>query len=357
MEPYIAKKLPLVYKFDKELLRLLAEANEKYGQYKSLLKLFRFDPRYFLDSIILGESLQSSRIEGTQVSQDDMYYIDYISNSNFEEIKNLKKMIAFAKSELNNPINLKFINKMHFILLSGVRGKEKNPGVIRITQNYIGKIGLGKEGATFIPPIPEDVPLLLENLFEYMNDKYIDEIFINLAISHFQFETIHPYSDGNGRLGRALIPIQLAKFKNEEPILFLSEIIELYKSNYYNALNEGRDGNIEGFIKFFLRCVIDQCFVNINRIERINTIYNEDFDTICSNIKGNGVHKILPIMLKKIVFTTKEVTNETKLHINSVTSILNKLVNLNILVKEKKFGSRITYKYKRVYDEFVIPSA
>lgn len=356
MEPYKAKPLPIQYKLDKETIKLLGQANDKYGQYKSLLKMFKFDQKYFLDSLVLGESIRSSRIEGTQISQDDMYYINYKeSNDSIKEVINLKKMLEYANEKLKNEnFSVKIINNMHKILLSDVRGTDKSPGEIRSIQNYIGPRGLGKEGATFVPPIPEEVPELLENLMEYMNDMYDDEAFIKVAISHVQFESIHPYKDGNGRMGRTLMTLQLAKLKNDEPILFLSEIIELFKSNYYNALNECRNGNVDGFIRFFLQCVVDQCTRNIGRIEKINKVYDEDEMIIKKEINGSLVLKMHPLMMKKIVFTSSEMAEELGAHINSINNILNHLVRLNIVVKEKKEGtSRTTYRYIKIYDTFV----
>ena len=356
MEPYRAKILPINYNLNKETIKLLGQANDKYGQYKSLLKMFKFDQKYFLDSLILGESVRSSRIEGTQISQDDMYYIEYKeTNDNIQEVKNLKRMLEYANEHLKNKeFSINMINSMHKILLSGVRGKEKALGEIRTIQNYIGLKGLGKEGATFVPPTPDEVPDLLNNLMEYMNNMYDDEPFIKVAISHVQFESIHPYQDGNGRMGRALITLQLAKLKEDNPVLFLSEIIELFKANYYNALNECRNGNVDGFIRFFLQCVVDQCTRNINRIEKINKVYDEDEQTIKENIKGSIVLKMHPLMIKKIVFTPNEIANELKVHINSVLGILNKLIKLGIVKKEKRDGTnRITYRYIRIYDTFV----
>ena len=356
MEPYNAKLLPIEYKLDKETIKLLGKANDKYGQYKSLLKMFKFDQKYFLDSLILGESVRSSRIEGTQISQDDMYYINYIeSNNSIQEVKNLKNMLEYANTKLQKEdFSISLINSMHKILLSNVRGTDKSPGEIRKIQNYIGLRGLGKEGATFVPPIPEDVPRLLDNLIEYMNNIYDDEAFIKVAISHVQFESIHPYKDGNGRMGRALMTLQLAKLKEDEPILFLSEIIELFKSNYYNALNECRCVNVDGFIRFFLQCVIDQCTRNIARIEKINKVYDEDEEIIKKEINGGLILKMHPLMMKKIVFTATEMSEELGAHINSINNILNRLVELNMVIKEKKEGTnRVTYRYIRIYDTFV----
>ncbi|HIS38961.1 MAG TPA: Fic family protein [Candidatus Onthousia faecavium] len=354
MEPIKVKRLPLEYKIDKELMNLISEANLKFGEYKSNLKNSQFDSRFFLDSIILNESLKSTQIEGTQISQDDIYYLKYMPKTDDNlEIQNLKEVIDFAKRYLknNNNINLKFINDIHKILLNSVRGNEKNPGHIRTTQNWIGPKGCTIEEATFIPPVPEEVPILLENLFEYMNDAYIDPIFINLAISHSQFETIHAYRDGNGRLGRALIPIQLALLTEEEPILFLSEIIELYKPTYYKLLNESRKGNMLGFIKFFLQCIIDQCNNYIAKINRINQIYNKDMEKI-KILKSNAIYRIMPAIMRQIVFTKKEIAEESSVSRNTVSMLIDKLVELNILVPDSNYA-KLGYRYNEIYNVFV----
>lgn len=309
---------------------------------------------FFLDSIILSESLKSTQIEGTQISQDDMYYLKYMPKTDDNlEIQNLKKVIDFAKMHLkdNHKIDIKFINDIHKILLNSVRGNEKDPGHIRTTQNWIGPKGCTIEEATFIPPIPEEVPILLNNLFEYMNDAYVDPIFINLAISHSQFETIHAYCDGNGRLGRALIPVQLALLTEEEPILFLSEVIELYKPTYYKLLNESRKGNMLGFIKFFLQCIIDQCNNYIAKINRINQIYNKDMEKI-KILKSNAVYRIMPAIMRQIVFTKKEIVEESSVSRNTVSILIDKLVELNILEPDSNYA-KLGYRYNEIYNVFV----
>lgn len=354
MDPIKVKRLPLEYKLDKELMNLISEANLKFGEYKSNLKNSQFDSRFFLDSIILSESLKSTQIEGTQISQDDMYYLKYMPKTDDNlEIQNLKKVIDFAKMHLkgNHKIDIKFINDIHKILLNSVRGNEKDPGHIRTTQNWIGPKGCTIEEATFIPPIPEEIPILLNNLFEYMNDAYVDPIFINLAISHSQFETIHAYRDGNGRLGRALIPVQLALLTEEEPILFLSEVIELYKPTYYKLLNESRKGNMLGFIKFFLQCIIDQCNNYIAKINRINQIYNKDMEKI-KILKSNAVYRIMPDIMRQIVFTKKEIVEESSVSRNTVSILIDKLVELNILEPDSNYA-KLGYRYNEIYNVFV----
>ena len=353
MEPIKVKKLPIEYNLDKELLKLLAEANEKYGEYKSLIKNIEFDSKYFLDSIILSESLKSTQIEGTQISQDEMYFLKYMANNDDKsEIENLKEVISYSKEYIkNNNINLIFTNAIHKILLNSVRGNEKEPGKIRAIQNWIGPKGCSIEEAIFIPPIPEEVPLLLNNLFNYMNDKYIDPLFINLAISHSQFETIHAYRDGNGRLGRALIPIQLAYLTNDEPILFLSEVIELYKPSYHKFLNESRNGNMLGFIKFFLQCIIEQCNNYIAKINRIKKIYTKDLEKVKS-LNSNAVFRIMPAILHQIVFTKKEIEDESGVSRNTVSNLIDQLVDLQILVPDSNYA-KLAYKYNEIYNVFV----
>lgn len=354
MEPYVAKNLPIDYNLDKELIKLLAEANELYGEYKSLLNTIEFDSKFFLDSILLSESLKSSQIEGTQISQDEMYYLKYLEKSDDNlEITNLKNAVEFAKQELNNQkkVDLLLVSKMHEILLNSVRGSNKSPGKIRTNQNWIGPKGIGIEGADFVPPIPEEVPILLDNLFKYMNDAFVDPLFINLAISHSQFETIHAYKDGNGRLGRALIPIQLAALTNELPILFLSEVIEIYKPAYHRALNESRRGNMSGFIKFFLQCIIEQCNSYIYKINKIKQIYKEDMKTI-EQIKGSSIYRVMPSIMKHVVFTKKEISDEIGISYNVNSKIFKDLENLNIIEKDSTVN-KLGYKYKRIYDVFV----
>ena len=354
VEPMKVKKLPIDYVVDKELIRLLAEANSKYGEYKTYLKNVEFDSKFFLDSIILSESLKSTQIEGTQISQDEMYYLKYMpKNDETKEIQNLKKVIEYSKEYLNenNEINLVFVNNIHKILLDSVRGNEKEPGHVRNIQNWIGPKGCSIEEAIFVPPIPEDVPILLDNLFKYMNDAFIDPIFINMAISHSQFETIHAYRDGNGRLGRALIPIQLANLTEDKPILFLSEVIELYKPSYHKFLNESRKGNMLRFIKFVLQCIIEQCENYIAKIKMIKQIFKKDMEKI-KVLRRTAVYRIMPAMMHQIVFTKKEIVEESGVSRNTVSKIIDELVELGILIADSSH-TKLGYRYEEIYNVFV----
>ena len=354
MESYKAKKLPFEYAIDKDMLILVAEANAKYGEYKSLLETLEFDSSYFLESVLLKESYKSTQIEGTQITQEELYYLKYMKKSDdSKEIENLKNAIEYAKKELKNgkKIDYQLVNEMHKLILDSVRGSHKSPGQIRTTQNWIGPRGCTIENATFVPPRPEEIYSLLENLYQYMNDQFEDPYLINIALSHMQFETIHAYKDGNGRLGRALIPVQMAMFDSGDSILYMSEILELYKPSYQRHLMECRKGNVVKYIKFFLQCVIDQCNSYIYKINRIKEVYKEDMKKI-KVIRGNSVYRIMPVIMKQIVFTKKEVQDLSGVSVNVVSSIINQLVELNILVPDTKVIKK-GYCYKRIYDIFL----
>lgn len=354
MESYKAKKLPFEYAIDKDMLILVAEANAKYGEYKSLLETLEFDSSYFLESVLLKESYKSTQIEGTQITQEELYYLKYMKKSDdSKEIENLKNAIEYAKKELKNgkKIDYQLVNEMHKLILDSVRGSHKSPGQIRTIQNWIGPRGCTIENATFVPPRPEEIYSLLENLYQYMNDQFEDPYLINIALSHMQFETIHAYKDGNGRLGRALIPVQMAMFDSGNFILYMSEILELYKPSYQRYLMECRKGNVVKYIKFFLQCVIDQCNSYIYKINRIKEVYKEDMKKI-KVIRGNSVYRIMPVIMKQIVFTKKEVQDLSGVSVNVVSSIINQLVELNILVPDTKVIKK-GYCYKRIYDIFL----
>ncbi|WP_296054731.1 Fic family protein [uncultured Holdemanella sp.] len=350
MTPFSAELYPVNYKMDKDLLRLLSQANAKYTEYKIKLQTLDFDSKYFLDSILLSESLKSTQIEGTQISQDEMYYLKYMEETdNNKVIQNLKKTVEYAYEKINTgkDIDFELVNTMHRLLFDS----KKKSGHIRTTQNWIGPKGAGIDNAIFIPPAPENVYGLLENLYEYMNDEFIDPYLINVALSHAQFETIHAYSDGNGRLGRALIPIQMARFEQDKPILYMSEILELYKPAYQYNLMESRKGNYLGYIKFFLQCVVDQCNSFIYKMNEIDRIYKEDMAKM-ETIYSATLYKIMPIILSQVVFTKKELEDMTGLSKSTIHRTIQKMEELNVISYDGSVRKK-SYCYKSVYNVFV----
>ncbi|MBP3232957.1 MAG: Fic family protein [Eubacterium sp.] len=354
MEPFKAKKLPIEYNLDKELFVLLSEASKKYGEYKAKIADMEYEAGLFLNSLLLTESFKSTQIEGTSVSQDDMFFARYErNNDDNREIINLKNAVEYGYDKLKSGgiIDYSLVNEMHKIILDSVRGESRSPGKIRDIQNWIAPKGVGIENATFIPPAPEEIYGLLQNLYEYMNDAYVDPTLVNIAISHAQFETIHAYRDGNGRIGRALIPLQAAGFDNTQPILFLSEIFELYRPSYQRYLMAYRYGSVTSYLCFFLQCVIEQCNSYIYKLHQVETIYKEDMEKI-SSFRGESIYKIMPVIMKLVVFTKKEVQTESGVSVNVVSNNINRLFDIGILEKDTSVLKK-GYKYRRIYDVFV----
>ena len=277
-------------------------------------------------------------------------------NNNVIEFNNIKKALVIGLSQTSvNKFSIDIYNKLHKILFLSCKKDNltKGSGHLRKTQTFILKPGLAGSSVSFIPPVYTELNGLLKNLCDYINNTE-DDPFISTAITHFQFEKLHPYVSGNGKLGRLIIPIQLSYYKKEPPILFLSESIEELRNTYFTLLSTTNELDFEKFIKFILQCIINQCNLNIKKIKKLNKIYENDLESFKKEIGGTTIYKVYPVIIKNIVFTTNDIVTECKLHINSVNKVLNKLVENGLLIKEKKKGTnRVTFCYKNMYDVFV----
>lgn len=353
-KPHKCDILPFKIEYTDNIIRLLSEASEKYGEYKGKLNSLGIDKHYFLMSIIKKDSYKSTQIEGTSIPESELFAIEYKveTSDEYKEIVNYIQALKYGTNKINKDrkISIELINEMHRLLLSSVRGSNKKPGEIRKIQNRIGSTGQGIESSSFIPPVPEEVLDLMSNLIDYMNSSYNVPDLIALAIAHAQFETINPYLDGNGRIGRALIPLQLAVISDDEPILFISEVIEEYKSSYERGLNNSRIGNYSSYIEFFLQCVIDQCYSYSRRIEMINELKIVDLELMFSIIKNENAIKIYNLLLQKVVISSDEVTEYLDISIQTSRVYINNLIKIGIL---KKVSNEHRYVYSKLYNIFM----
>lgn len=283
MKPFIPHELPPDLDW-KKLVPLIGKANAAIARYDGLLQSL-INPSVLLSPITTNEAVLSSRIEGTQASLSEVLEHDAgldtgkspTINEDIKEISNYRKVLRIAEDELQNrPISLNFVKSLHAVLLDSVRGKNKEPGQFRKDQNWIGKKGTPIETARFVPPSPLILQEHLEKWEKFLcRDDYSDPL-VQLAIVHAQFEILHPFIDGNGRIGRLFIPLFLYMKKClNSPMFYLSEYLETHRDEYYDGLlSISSENNWHGWIEFFLQAIVIQSDTNISKAKEILSLYD-----------------------------------------------------------------------------------
>ncbi len=246
---------------DHELTTILVNAHRQLTLLEHLSKRIP-NVDLFVSMYVRKEALMSSQIEGTQATLEDVLdpMIEENANRDVADVINYIKATEYAIMRMKElPLCNRLLRETHAILMEGIRGQEKNPGEFRESQNWIGAAGSTIKTARYIPPIVPDMHEALSNLEKYWNSNDVLDVLIQAALIHYQFETIHPFLDGNGRIGRLLITLFLMEQKElSTPALYISYMLKKNRIEYYDRMSEvRRTGNYEQWIRFFLEAVRD----------------------------------------------------------------------------------------------------
>lgn len=343
---------------DPSLGRLLEEATHSLGQLNAYAS---FVPNidFFIRMHEVKEATASNKIEGTQTNMDEalMREEDVLPErrEDWHEVHNYLRAMKYAINSLDKlPIISRLLNETHSILLQGVRGSGKQPGTIRATQNWIG--GATLKDAMFIPPHQQHIPELLTDLENFLNvDKYDMPLLLKAGIAHYQFETIHPYLDGNGRLGRLLIILYLIQEKMlNKPVLYLSTFFAEHRQEYYDALSRVRTHNdMEHWIKFFLVGVSETATSAVRTLQAIMRLRESDYVKVMQlGKRAPRAHKLLEHLYKEPVISIADAAEALKITPQSASSLVRELEKMKILRELTGFNRNRLYIYSDYIDLF-----
>lgn len=267
-----------------DILEQLIKANSQLAILESVATRIP-DVDLFVSMYVRKEALMSSQIEGTQATLEDVLdpLIEDNTNRNVADVVNYIKATEYAIRRLHElPLCNRLLKETHAILMEGVRGQEKNPGEFRCSQNWIGGKGSTLRNAKYIPPSPDDMTEAMSDLEKYINaDDRLDGL-IRAALIHYQFETIHPFLDGNGRIGRLLITLFLMEKKIlTTPALYISYYLKKNRVEYYDRMTEVRSkGNYEQWVKFFLQALAESAKDAIAAIDELTALHDKNVDLV-----------------------------------------------------------------------------
>lgn len=307
-------------KIDSEMQTLLSVADRKLGRLDGIIQVLP-NPDLFLSMYVKKEAVLSSQIEGTQASLIDVLDVSKEKHGKNDtngvgDVVNYVKAMNWGLKRLSQiPLSLRLIREIHEILLQGVRGSDKNPGEFRKSQNWIGNQGCTLANATFVPPPADEMNRCMNDLENFIYDKENMPALIKIALIHAQFETIHPFLDGNGRMGRLLITFWLCQQKIlSKPLLYLSYYFKQHRTEYYDLLMHVRfDGDWESWVKFFLRGVAfvsDEAIVSAKGIIQLK----EKYTRALLGRKGNTSNhqKLLDCLFDNPIIDRKFVMDQLK---------------------------------------------
>ena len=345
---------------DTKLDKLLAEANRQIGELNAYSLLIPNVDLYIKMHVKI-EANKSSRIEGTRTTvEEDLLDVSDINpekRDDWEEVQNYVKATNYGVERIRDgfPVCTRLIREMHEILMQGVRGEHKTPGEFRTSQNWIG--GSMPSTAIYVPPPHTEVAECLSDFEKFINNEEIDTPdLVKIAILHYQFESIHPFLDGNGRIGRLLIPLYIqSKGMLEKSCLYISDYIERNKDTYYDMLTRVRTHNdMIGWIKFFLEAVIETSKTAKEKFRKVVELTVE-MDKIIVNlpVKSDNAKKVINVLYNEPIINRKKLCNITKIKEGTIKNIINCLLENDIIVETTGYSRNQIFTFQKYTDLFL----
>jgi len=356
MNPYLPMS---IYEIEKQLdinvfIDELISTVSNLDIYKEKLKSSKINPLLYLPTLQNKEAIASNKIEGTQSTLNDILFNKVTQNEkdkNINEVINYYNVVMTGYDELKTEkIDSNYIKKIHKVMMSGnTRGKKGTLGEYRKIQNYIGTENATITTASFVPPTHDKIEQYIEELVDYINNPIQNkkDSLIRAAIIHAQFETIHPFIDGNGRIGRILIPLYLYSHKVITlPCFFISESIEKDKYIYYSLLNETRfKNNWNDWMKFFLKAVSKQCEKYIQMVGNINELYERNIE-ICKDLfKNINILDFINLLFKYPIINVNLVVENSNIPYSTALRYLKILTENKILYPNEKIRNTTYFYY------------
>ena len=345
---------------DPKINTMLEEATRQLAELNAFSYILP-DVDLFIRMHVVKEANTSSRIEGTQTNMDEALMkkedVSPSKRDDWQEVRNYVDALNYSIEQLATfPLSNRLIRKTHEILLSGVRGEHKMPGKFRTSQNWIG--GSSIADAIFVPPHPNDVSNLMADLENFLHNEEVSvPHLIKIALAHYQFETIHPFLDGNGRIGRLLITLYLVSVGLlKKPSLYLSAFFEKHKSSYYDALTHVRHtSDVIHWIKFFLSAIIETAKKGKETFTQILALKNEIHQLIITfGKKAENAQKLVNYLYTNPIVNLADVMGATDLSKQASNQLIKDFLNKKILVELTGNQRNRLFYFKTYYDLFIV---
>jgi len=339
VQPYVPQRLPLDSLDWASFVRLIGPANAELARYDGILQGI-VNPRVLLSPLTTQEAVLSSKIEGTYTSLEEVLEFEASEEAEPDRTEDLREVLNYRHAMLQavaylrrRPVCLDLLKKLHRTLMENVRGQEKGRGTFRKIQNWIGQHGSTLETAKFVPPDPIMMMESLSNWERYVHHEEQDRL-VQMAILHAQFEIIHPFCDGNGRVGRMIIPLILYGYKLlSSPMFYLSSYLERHRETYYERLFDITDsGQWDSWIQFFLAAVVEQAKENSAKAKAILGLYDEMKARIPEVVPTQFTIQTIDAIFHRPIFKTTDFIQQSKIPKQSAMRILRALQDHGTLV-------------------------